>query len=244
MHTVADSAHVCVALVGWDQVEFVDEDQGGHCIAKRWDAALIDGGKMFARIDHVDDATEAKTTSAPAGDQAGQGEWFGETAGFNHDRVEFVFGCGHSGEGVLEATGIGEATDAAARNGDWFVDLIADQPGVDVEFTKVVDNHSHSRAGVTEQVVQHAGFAGAQVAGQQDHRDGRAHVGEVRAGRRGGWGFGEGAGRGVGWGGVCRGAGWRAGVGAVAVVRVRHAIQGNESLARGLPGAVMGHAWR
>ena len=63
-------------------------------------------------------------------------------------------------------------------------------------------------------------------------------MGEVRAGRRGGWGFGEGAGRGVGWRGVSRGVGWRAGVGVVALVRVRHAIQGNESLARGLAGAV------
>ena len=60
-------------------------------------------------------------------------------------------------------------------------------------------------------------------------------MGEVRA--RGGGGLAVS-------GGVSRGAGWRAGVGAVAVVRVRHAIQGNESLARGLPGAVMGHAWR
>ncbi|MCT1690177.1 hypothetical protein M3B11_04270 [Brevibacterium sp. p3-SID960] len=130
---------------------------------------------MLTGIDDVDEPAEAEAAATPAGDP-GEDEGLCESTRLDEDRIEGECRFGHRNESVFRTAGLSEAADATAGVRDRFVDLAADEPGVDVELVEVVDDEPDARDRVAQQMVEDTGLADAEVAGEHDDGHGGTSV--------------------------------------------------------------------
>ena len=181
MDASADGFDRGVTVGSGHLVKLVDQHQCRRGEAQRRQTRGVDGVEVHGGIDDVDDPAEVEPVVAHAGDHPCQGQGFGESAGFDDDRVETELGIRHRHKRVLELGIIGQAAHASARDRQRFVDLADDEPGVDVEVTEVVDDDADAGFGVAQKVIEQARFSGTEVAGEQDDRDRRSAGGAARA---------------------------------------------------------------
>ena len=167
-------------------------ERRGLDVLREVPATLLGVGHVGG-VDDLHETAEADGVHGAAQHELEQRGRFRDPRALDDDGVEVQCRAGQGAQGVVQLRGVLQAAQAAARDRQGFRHVARHETGVHVHVPEVVDHHSHTAPARGQDVVEHGGLAGAQVAGEDQHGDGTGHgapstrcddVGALRRGHR------------------------------------------------------------